>query len=93
MGVSGGGGRSEVIRSGGGKWACLGEEDQAVPGSSWRLLAAPRGSWQFLAAPGGSWRLLGGSWAALGGSWAAPFLGDLKPRSQDPGVGGSGGSQ
>ena len=58
MGVSGGGGRAEVIRSGGGKWACLGEEDQAVPGSSWRLLEVPGSSWRLLTAPGGSWELL-----------------------------------
>ena len=51
MGVSERRGRAEVIRSGGGKWACLGEEDQAVPGSSWRLLTAPGGSWEFLVIP------------------------------------------
>ena len=47
----------------------------AVPGGSWRFLAAPGGSWRLLATPGDSWRILAApdsSWrllAAPGAAW------------------------
>ena len=78
----------------GASWAVLGD-----PKRLWRHLGL---SWKRLGGVlEGSWRPLGRSWAALGrllgGSWVAPgrlrgaYSWNLKPRSQDPGVGSIGG--